>query len=199
MIQTRKRESAQAKKIKFGLDCDVLNTYDELLERDDIDIISMCFPNFLRAEEIVKACKSEKHFFAEKPIVHTVDELKSIKSAYEKAKTGCNLITIVGFVVEYYDQFLCIKSLIEKGRRRCLADKLPPRYRGDDEHRRRRRISFLLRNERLQAGIRIRADLRFRGEIQERRDRQNGGEPRSHESLFFQHSGSRYQRFDFKR
>lgn len=114
-LASRKRESAQAKKDAFGLDCDILDTYDDLLERDDIDVVSMCSPNFLRAEEIMKACNAEKHFFAEKPIAHTLDELKSIKSAYEKAKAKYKVKTIVGFVVEYYDQFLCTKSLIEKG------------------------------------------------------------------------------------
>ncbi len=65
-LASRKRESAQAKKDMFGLDCDILDTYDELLERDDIDIISMCSPNFLRTEEVIKACKAGKHFFCRK-------------------------------------------------------------------------------------------------------------------------------------
>ena len=73
-LASRRRESAQAKKDSLGLDCDVLDSYDDLLKRDDIDIISMCSPNFLRAEEIIKACEAGKHFFAEKPVVHTVEE-----------------------------------------------------------------------------------------------------------------------------
>jgi predicted dehydrogenase len=114
-LASRKRESAQQKKDIYSLDCDIVDTYDDLLERDDIDIISMCSPNFLRTEEIIKALKAEKHIFAEKPIAHTLDDLKSIKSAYDKAKEKYKVKTIVGFVVEYYDQFLCTKSLIEKG------------------------------------------------------------------------------------
>ena len=96
-----------------GPDVKGYKDFREVLQRDDIDIISMCSPNFLRTEEVIKACKAEKHFFAEKPISHTLDELKALKSAYEKAKADYNVKTIVGFVVEYYDQFLCTKSLIK--------------------------------------------------------------------------------------
>lgn len=114
-LASRRRESAQAKKDELNLDCDILDSYDDLIKRDDIDIISMCSPNFLRAKEIVKACEAGKHFFAEKPIAHSLDELKIIKTAYEDAKAKYKVKTICGFSVEYYAQFLCIKSLIEKG------------------------------------------------------------------------------------
>lgn len=114
-LASRRKESAQAKKDELNLDCDILDSYDDLIKRDDIDIISMCSPNFLRAEEIIKACEAGKHFFAEKPICHSLQELEDIKKAYLSAKEKYNIKTVVGFVIEYYAQFLCIKSLIEKG------------------------------------------------------------------------------------
>lgn len=117
-IACKYRENSQEKKDKFNLDCDIMNTYDELIKRDDIDIISMCSPNFLRAEEIVKACDAGKNFFAEKPIAHTIEELKAVKNAYDKAKANYNVKSVTGFVTEYHPQFLCTKSLIEKG---CLG------------------------------------------------------------------------------
>src|SRR4030043_2380478 len=92
-----------------------MTTYDDLLKRDDIDIVSMCSPNFLRAEEIIKACEAGKNFFAEKPVAHNIYELRAIKKAYEEAKSKYKIKSIVGFVAEYYAQFLCIKSMIEKG------------------------------------------------------------------------------------
>lgn len=114
-LASRRKESAEARKSEFNLDCDVVGSFDELLKRDDIDIISMCSPNFLRAEEIIKTCEAGKHFFAEKPVAHTIDELRAIKKAYDGAKTKYKIKSIVGFVAEYYNQFLCIKSMIEKG------------------------------------------------------------------------------------
>ena len=41
-LASRKKESAQNAKEKFNLGCDILDTYDQLLDRDDISIISMC-------------------------------------------------------------------------------------------------------------------------------------------------------------
>ena len=114
-LASRRKESAEARKAEFNLNCDVLDNYDDLIKRDDIDIISMCSPNFLRAEEIIKACEAGKHFFAEKPVAHNLDELKAIKKAYDDAKTKNKIKSIVGFCAEYYAQFLSIKSLIEKG------------------------------------------------------------------------------------
>jgi predicted dehydrogenase len=114
-LASRRRESAESKKAELNLDCDILDTYDDLIARDDIDIISMCSPNFLRAEEIVKACEAGKHFFAEKPVAHSLDELKAIQTAYEKARKKHDIKTICGFSILYYNQYLCIESMIEKG------------------------------------------------------------------------------------
>lgn len=114
-LASRRKESAEAKKAEFNLDCDVMDTYDDLIKRDDIDIISMCSPNFLRAEEIIKACEAGKHFYAEKPVAHNVDELRAISRAYDEAKKKFGIKSVVGFVAEYYAQFLSIKSMLDKG------------------------------------------------------------------------------------
>ena len=110
-LASRRRQSAQAKKDDLHLDCDILDSLDEMLTRDDIDIISLCSPNFLRADEIIKCCQAGKHFFAEKPIVHTLEQLRAVEEAYASAQVK----SIVGFVVEYYAQFLSIRSLITTG------------------------------------------------------------------------------------
>jgi Predicted dehydrogenases and related proteins len=52
-LASRKKSSAQAKKDELGLDCDILDDFDSLLKRDDIDIIDICSPNFLHAEEAI--------------------------------------------------------------------------------------------------------------------------------------------------
>ena len=112
-LASRSRESAEAKKQELGLDCDVLDSYDELLKRDDIDIISMCSPNFLRAEEIIKACEAGKHFMAEKPICHNLDELKEIKKAYKKAYAK-GIKGAAGHCLQYNPMVESIKSMIRR-------------------------------------------------------------------------------------
>jgi predicted dehydrogenase len=105
------KESAQAKKELFNLDCDILDTYDNLLEREDINIISICTAPLNRAEEIIKCCKAKKHFFAEIQICNNLKELKSIKSIYRNA----NVKGINSFVLQHNPMIMSIKSLVEKG------------------------------------------------------------------------------------
>ena len=110
-LASRRKQSAQAKKDELGLDCAIVDSLDDMLARDDIDIVSLCSPNFLRADEIIKCCEAGKHFFAEKPVVHSYEQLQDVKKAYKKA----DVKSIVGFVVEYYAQYLSIQSLIRSG------------------------------------------------------------------------------------
>ena len=37
-------DKAEAKKQKYGLDCDVVADYKELLGREDVDLVSVCLP-----------------------------------------------------------------------------------------------------------------------------------------------------------
>jgi predicted dehydrogenase len=110
-LASRNKNSAQSKRDMFNLRCDVLDTYDHLLERDDIDIISICSPPIFRAEEVVKCCEAGKHFFAEIHICNNLEELKRVKTAYEKSKVK----GITGFVLEHNPMIMSIKSLIERG------------------------------------------------------------------------------------
>jgi predicted dehydrogenase len=110
-LASRRRASAEEKKVQFELDCDVLDTFDQLLERDDIQIISICSPPVARAEEIVKCCKAGKHFFSEIHICNTFDELRAVKDAYGSAKVK----GITGFVLQRNPMIMSIMSLIEKG------------------------------------------------------------------------------------
>ncbi|MCG7840571.1 MAG: Gfo/Idh/MocA family oxidoreductase, partial [Methanomassiliicoccales archaeon] len=85
-LASRHRASAQSAKATLSLDCDVLDTYDELVKREDIDIIDICSPNVLHAEEAIAAVEAGKHVVIEKPIGMDLAELKAIRNATEKAK-----------------------------------------------------------------------------------------------------------------
>ncbi|MBU1148950.1 Gfo/Idh/MocA family oxidoreductase, partial [Patescibacteria group bacterium] len=51
-----------AKKYK----CDAYDDYHQMLERDDIDVVSICTPNGLHAEMAIATAKSGKHALVEK-------------------------------------------------------------------------------------------------------------------------------------
>ncbi len=110
-LASRRKETAQAKKEELNLDCDVLDDYESLLKRDDIDIIDICSPNFLHAEEAISAAEAGKHVCIEKPVAMNLDELKNVRDAIKKAGVKSQ----VGFVSRWNPHIKSIKSMIDKG------------------------------------------------------------------------------------
>jgi len=110
-LASRHRTSAQSAKAKLGLDCDVLDTYDELVKREDIDIIDICSPNVLHAEEAIAAAEAGKHVVIEKPIGMNFKELKAVKDAIVKAEVKSQ----AGFVSRWNPHVQSIRNMIDKG------------------------------------------------------------------------------------
>ncbi|MCY9515726.1 Gfo/Idh/MocA family protein [Paenibacillus apiarius] len=51
---------------------------DELLKRDDIDVVSICLPSGLHAEAAIAAAQAGKHVLCEKPIDVTLEKIDSM-------------------------------------------------------------------------------------------------------------------------
>lgn len=84
-LASRHRQSAQAAKDNLALDCEVMDTFDDLVRRDDVDVIDICSPNVLHAEEAVAAAEAGKHVVIEKPIAMNLRELQAVRDAVVKA------------------------------------------------------------------------------------------------------------------
>lgn len=109
-ICCRDESRAKAKMDEVGIDsCSIYTDYEQILKRDDIDIISICTPNDRHVKEAVMAAQAGKHFLIEKPIALNVDELKQLRDATRKAKVK----TVVGFVLRWNPLFETIKPLID--------------------------------------------------------------------------------------
>jgi predicted dehydrogenase len=110
-IASRRKESARAKKDELGLDCDILDDYESMLKRDDIDIVDLCTPNFLHAQETIDAASVGKHVVIEKPIAMNIDELRAVRDAVVKAGVKSQ----VGFISRWNPHVRSIRSMIDKG------------------------------------------------------------------------------------
>ena len=105
-------EEQQLKCLKEEYSLKIATTdYNELLECEDIDIISVCTPNYLHAEHVIKACEAGKHILCEKPLATTRGDCVKIINAVEKAKNK----VLVGQVCRFSPVFETIKCFCEKG------------------------------------------------------------------------------------
>ncbi|MDY5483602.1 MAG: Gfo/Idh/MocA family oxidoreductase [Clostridium sp.] len=85
-------EKAQEKKEKYGLDCDVVGDYRELLERDDIQLVSVCLPPSMHCETSVAFLERGIHVLCEKPMAPCLEECDRMLAA---AKAGQAKLSIV--------------------------------------------------------------------------------------------------------
>lgn len=60
--------------------------YKDLLARKDIDMVSVCVPNFLHKELVLAAAKAGKNVICEKPMATTVEDAKAMLKACREAK-----------------------------------------------------------------------------------------------------------------
>jgi predicted dehydrogenase len=111
VVSSRRAESAAARAAEAGLECDVSTDFDAVLARDDIDIVSICTPNHLHAEETIKAAQAGKHILIEKPVALTLDDLRAMRDAVREAKVK----TVVGFVLRWNPLYQTIKALLADG------------------------------------------------------------------------------------
>ncbi len=85
--------------------------YLELLERDDIQAVSICTPNYLHAEMTIAAAEAGKHILCEKPMAMTVEEAVKMIEATEKA--GVTLM--MGFSHRFQNFNQLAKKLVDQG------------------------------------------------------------------------------------
>jgi len=86
--------------------------YEDLLEADDVQIVSITTPNHLHADQAVAAAKAGRHFVLEKPTAMSTRELKKVRDAVRKAKVR----TIVSFELHYNPYLKFVHWLRESGR-----------------------------------------------------------------------------------
>lgn len=67
--------------------------YREVLANPEVDVVSICSPNFLHRELALAAVEARKPLWLEKPMGRSVDESRAITAAVEAA----GLVSCVGF------------------------------------------------------------------------------------------------------
>jgi len=86
--------------------------YEDVLDSDEVDVVSITTPNHLHADQAVAAAWAGKHFVLEKPTGLSTRELVRIRDAVRAAKVR----TIVSFELHYNPYLRFARWLRESGR-----------------------------------------------------------------------------------
>ncbi|MCC7491531.1 MAG: Gfo/Idh/MocA family oxidoreductase [Fimbriimonadaceae bacterium] len=104
-------EVARGAAEKFGVK-HVYTDYTKLLERDDIDVVSVCTPNLYHHEPTIAALQAKKHVLVEKPLADTVAHGEAMVAA--AAANGRKLMC--GLNRRFDGETQAVKKLIDEGR-----------------------------------------------------------------------------------
>ncbi len=86
-------------------------SYDQLLARDDVDIVAIYTPDHLHGEHIVRAFEAGKHVICTKPLVNTLADARRVLEAARR--TGRRLL--VGQSTRFFEPFRRQREAFERG------------------------------------------------------------------------------------
>ena len=111
-LGSRREESAQAKIQEFGLsDVTLYRSFEEILNDSRVDVVSICTPNDLHAEEAILAAKAGKQIFLEKPAAVSEEQLDRLTATLEEYHTK----SVMGLVLRFNPLSQMQKRLIADG------------------------------------------------------------------------------------
>lgn len=111
-ISSRREESARRRAVEAGLEgVGLYSDLDRALEHPGVDIVSVCTPQHLHADNTIRAARAGKHIVIEKPIANSLEEMGAMRDAVRAA----GVKTVVSFVLRWNPLFETLKSLIAGG------------------------------------------------------------------------------------
>ncbi len=96
---------------KYGAE-DYYADYRELIERDDIDAVSICTPHYLHATMAIDAARAGKHVLVEKPMAITMAEADEMIEECKAANVKLGAI----FQHRFDPASQCLRKAIDEGR-----------------------------------------------------------------------------------
>lgn len=88
------------------------DSYEKMLESDEIDIVTIATPSGLHMEPTVAAAKAGKHVICEKPLEITLERIDAMIEAHRKAGTRLGGI----FPYRFNDLMVPLREAIDSGR-----------------------------------------------------------------------------------
>jgi predicted dehydrogenase len=110
-ICSRTMESAERRAKASGLEVPCFDDLAKALAVLGVDIVAVCTPQHLHAENTIAAARAGKHIVIEKPVAQTLEELRAMQQAVTAAKVK----TVVSFVLRWNPLFQRLKKMSAQG------------------------------------------------------------------------------------
>ncbi len=101
----------KAKKLGEEQKVEWYTDYQKMLEREDLDVVSLCTPSSLHPGQAVAAARAGKHVLTEKPMAITLKDADEMIEACQRAGVKLGVI----FQRRVREPFLKIKRALEEG------------------------------------------------------------------------------------
>lgn len=102
----------KGKKTAMEYNCEYIPSVEELLSKNDIQVIDICTPSFTHEKLVIMAAEAGKHILCEKPISLTLDSVDKMIIATEKA----SVTFMVGQLLRFWPEYIEIKKLVDSNR-----------------------------------------------------------------------------------
>jgi predicted dehydrogenase len=89
----------------------ITSDYREVLANPEVDVVSICAPNFLHREVGVAAARAGKPFWIEKPVGRGAEETESVEAAADAA----SVVTCIGFNYRWAPAVQRARELVNEG------------------------------------------------------------------------------------
>jgi predicted dehydrogenase len=109
-VATSRAESAEAARQHGGF-ASATADWRELIARPDVQIVNICSPNTLHADQLCAALRAGKHIYCDKPLTATLQEAAAVKRAMD-GWTGIGQMT---FQNRFFSGIQRARQLIDEG------------------------------------------------------------------------------------
>jgi predicted dehydrogenase len=110
-IASRREHDRADLERRFGIPLMSYTDYDEMLADPEVDVVDICTPHPLHAEQAIRAAKAGKHLIIEKPLALSWQDAKAMRAAIRRA----GVQAMVCFEVRFSAQFQLARSVVDQG------------------------------------------------------------------------------------
>jgi len=106
---SRTPETLEERVAVTGVSCTLYTDLDQLLQDERVQLVSICTPNYVHAQQTIAAAQAGKHVLIEKPVALNLEDLRTMDAVVREA----GVRSLVSFVLRRNPLFKIIRRQVE--------------------------------------------------------------------------------------